>query len=921
MPEPLKHLIAIAKKAFGGYEPYPPTRLPVPSEATFRSLNQNTHVEAVWTRDRLPPQWTNIAVVCNLASTWSEVLAWGELLREFSIPLGIFAHADRYYIFPLQDGKAKEVPRDSLSTELDSLRDSLFTPRALAQLRAGQLSFADLEETITDQSFTLLFERRAELSSALKAAITEGLKAEVKADSDLATVRAKSEAVLMVAIAYLAARILEDKGRLGDSGIPTSNPARLIHEAWRSTDGFFEKVYNEKVGELSDRSMQEFAKHLGAGVSFSLVNHRDVGRFYEQSLFIFEQVLREILGEDFGFNLPLLELQQHFTPVPLAERMVDMLPLERLRPEERRIFDPAAGSGSLLLAATRRLAAMPDTPRGQDRAGYLEQQIRGNDKLSLARLVSKMRYCLQEAMNGSDPFPFPASFTSKDFWRLSSQNFVAKPRVVIANPPFAISKNVQMAVKFVDLILTWLDEGSQFAVILPQTFLIGSNAATVAARRKLARDCQILEVWQFPESVVGYSAHQAVTVILGIVGKPSRRTIKARAVISGSAVRDARERGFLGRSWLASLSPEGEDWSSTVAEPVTPTLPTVALGELCHVFRGVELLKEYPPIQSPPPPGVQHKRYWVLSWREPHSLLANPERVPAEQRFIRYEKRFLRRDCSKWSEYFDRPKLLIGRSINRASVEFLAPHLDKTGFCPSSDIFCIVPRELSDAKRKARIPTRFLESWLSLSYPDQLLWLLGIFTSAISHAMLLGQRSSRKLNIERLQQFKLPAQIDSEIINITNAIVSREEAREQSPNPNDLRIRLDSLVASAYGAPKFVLATTTGEPPEIVEWRHESRKRTSTVMGKVVEVLNDDQELKLYLDGMLDDEREGRLPLPAELPGWALDGTVFEANLSEDIDTFEQLAKRPWGLRAFRHTPRPYLSIEELEKRLSKKVG
>jgi type I restriction-modification system DNA methylase subunit len=42
--------------------------------------------------------------------------------------------------------------------------------------------------------------------------------------------------------------------------------------------------------------------------------------------------------------------------------MLELLPLERLHPEERIIFDPAAGSGSLLLAATSRLAGVSDIP-------------------------------------------------------------------------------------------------------------------------------------------------------------------------------------------------------------------------------------------------------------------------------------------------------------------------------------------------------------------------------------------------------------------------------------------------------------------------------------------------------------------------------------------------------------------------------
>jgi len=77
----------------------------------------------------------------------------------------------------------------------------------------------------------------------------------------------------------------------------------------------------------------------------------------------------------------------------------------------------------------------------------------------------------------------------------------------------------------------------------------------------------------------------------------------------------------------------------------------------------------------------------------------------------------------------------------------------------------------------------------------------------------------------------------------------------------------------------------------------------------------------LRLSGLLDDNEEAWLPLPQELPGWALNGTVFRAELTEDIETFEELSQRPWALRKFRHTPYPYLSNDELKTKLSRMTG
>lgn len=87
-----------------------------------------------------------------------------------------------------------------------------------------------------------------------------------------------------------------------------------------------------------------------------------------------------------------------------------------------------------------------------------------------------------------------------------------------------------------------------------------------------------------------------------------------------------------------------------------------------------------------------------------------------------------------------------------------------------------------------------------------------------------------------------------------------------------------------------------------------------------LEVSKDNTQIRLYLSGLLDDNEEEWLPIIQEIPGWTLDGTVFEAQLSEDIETFEEIAQRPWAIRNFRHTPRPYFTDDELKKELGIEV-
>jgi hypothetical protein len=79
------------------------------------------------------------------------------------------------------------------------------------------------------------------------------------------------------------------------------------------------------------------------------------------------------------------------------------------------------------------------------------------------------------------------------------------------------------------------------------------------------------------------------------------------------------------------------------------------------------------------------------------------------------------------------------------------------------------------------------------------------------------------------------------------------------------------------------------------------------VTGQVIEV----SSIRLRLSG-LDDEEEAELPPPSKLPNWTLGGTVFTAELDEDVRTFDDLRQRPGALRAFRRPPRPHLTSDDL---------
>lgn len=874
----LDNVIEIAHRVWG-IEPHRHVRIP-----SANSNEQPIPVDAIWTDYGLRPNSNNLSFMVQSVQE-SEIDTWKQRLRYWPIRAGLLVSDEIYILqYYTPSGKLEEriVDRDSLYLELNRRDSDLFKPKPLAEFRTGQLTLADVEESVSNNSLRFLLRQRAELDQAFQNAI-QGVLAEIgipkrrNRNSEISSRHEIAGHAIRVAIAFLAARILEDKGFFGsESRIPTDDPRLLLNLTVPRANGFFKKALEESIPHLSDTILQRLGANLGSQVSFALVDHRDVGLLYERAI---KELPSYIEGEQWT------DLQRHYTPIAVAEKMLELLPLERLRPEERIIFDPAAGSGSLLLAATSRLAGMIDIPENlKARKSYLANHVVGNDLDQYADLVTQLRYTLARESLGQDiPFPFPNNFTHENYELLNKDNLYMKPRVIVANPPFGKDGNIERAAEFVKIALSWLDKGSQFAFILPQSFLIGSMYGIPNVRKLFTEKCQIFDVWQCPEGTVGINANQDICVVLGSVGKPKIKipTI-ARAIFTRAKINDTRENGFLGTTWISQLNSDSKNWESVTTLSIDINVPSIPLGNLFFVFKG------------------------RMKWRDTNRLWADPNRVSEGKHRIRYSKEFLPGAVLNNSHLFNLPKVFVGPTVNRGSWYLLAAQLDTTGLCPDNNIFCVLPVEQAGEYNKGYNNASLKpEGWEKFNYKEKLFWLLGILSSKIANSLSLIGRKTHQITSNELCKLPLPQKIDQRIIQITRQIIERDQQYIDIPKPDKLRIQLNEIVEESYG-----------NPPELELWKSEQTKPTFTVRGQVLEVSQDNSQIRLYLSGLLDDNREDWLPILPEMPGWALDGTVFKAELSQDVETFEELAQRPWAIRQFRHTPRPYLTDDELREEL-----
>ena len=919
MQAKLQFLLNTAASVFGsGYPVFPEISLPLPHSMSTSSRPESAVVSALWTKDGLRPRWNNLSVIADDINGVRGVNWWRSFALELRVPLVLLFDnmIEEFVVLSEKNyGDPQKISPDNLSELLIQKQTELFSPRNLASVRnAGlhQLSFMDLESQLTEDSLSFHFRYRVAIDKALQRALNGALSAqsalqEAKGEGAILQDVNVVQSIVNVSIAYLAARILEDKGFFDNRRLLIDNPRDLIGYTVTRTNGFFSDVYLRHLPLLDDTVLLQLASHLGNSVSFSLIDHRDVGHIYESAIQHVEQQ-----------KLPLSGLEQHYTPLAIAERMLDLLPLERIRPEQRVIFDPAAGSGSLLLSSTRRLASMSDVSGLENNKRFLESHVLGNDLDSTADLVTKLRYTLvQESFGREDLFPTPEYFGSEDYEDKTAWELPLRPSVIVANPPFEEDSKVQRAVRFVQTVTNYLRVGDQFAFVLPHIFLTGTTHGWSEARGILSEKCRILETWQLPEGAIGLSARQPTSVVLGVCGDTSRTFTIARGNASGARTDTIRDSGFLGQAWLATIAAGSKDWKGVVAPPIQITVPMVPLGDLYYFCVGVTHLSGVPPVATTQE-NVPLMPYWKNSWRTPGSLWANSNNIPAEEKYIRYSQKYLKYPSYENEWVFKSKKLIIGRVTNRNARYPLAACLDTEGFYPNNNVFCIVPRGGDNAPL---IQSNISSEWSSLTSEEQLLWLLGIMASNVAADISLSERDARHISSHSLRRFPLPRKVDARIIEVVRQILEIEKVKGDQQKVQELRTSLDLLAEEAYGNPYRLPLVRTGQLPELSMWLKERGLPSVTTTGQVRQLDLDKNQVQLYLDGLLDDITEEWIPLPPETPGWALDGTAFKAELSSRIRLFTELVNNPQALRGFRHSPRPYLTVEELQDKMLRYLG
>ncbi|AMV27552.1 hypothetical protein VT84_24335 [Gemmata sp. SH-PL17] len=780
-----------------------------------------------------------------------------------------------------------------------------------------------------------------------------------------------------IALALLAARILEDKGALGAGRGQSTDARKLLDDACQKWDSFFDDVVEQQLPILdrgfpddADEMLESLLGHLTGPVHFGLVTHEMLGDLYEQADLParrFAVAQKALITDEFRLQ------GVHYTPFPIARRIVDRIPFEDLRPSERVTCDLTCGSGSFLVATTDRLAELYD-PRerdaGSDRIAYLQRSVCGNDLDDVALLLVKLTYLLAywSRSRGSDGIAYPNIVSGNALDLDPARAFGIRPSVFVGNPPFDSDEPAgDFLTRAIDFL--WRREKGQcgyIGMVLPQGFLKGDQHHQVA-RSYLLNHARLLEVWELPERTVGDTAEVSTCVIVaevraGQAGTPRAVRVEqtfSRRKEARSAIRDA---GLPTWSYSAMLGGETitaapVDSLSKLNQPGRP-----ALGDLANVVWGFLHTKdkkyESPVFHTKPATGrvpyfhLQSKlRPYCLTeadWEECH---ANGKGYweqgtgpgPRHENWLHYES----------------PKIVVASQGNPNQQAQLIAAVDLEQRYPGKHFIVITLREGWEHtfRNLSQIPLDGGESLVSQE--STLRWLCAILNSPIGHAYAAVNNTARGGQAKQWTSFNIPATYDPRIAVLV-------EVLERLPRPANL------VDTPTWDPPTMTAAPTSQSAPSLPGMEDEEPEPSGNAYWELVREINqrvfetyglnadDQRQIMTFLRSMTDPwAAHGKdvadlpphtelrvmqgavhsidvgaqtislklswaafrpgpvtIPIPKFMPGWALEeGRGFTCRAPRETK-IDDLRKNEWLLRDFRPLPYGYLSVPELERML-----
>lgn len=265
-------------------------------------------------------------------------------------------------------------------------------------------------------------------------------------------------------------------------------------------------------------------------------------------------------------------LGNYDTPLYLARRIWDTIPVEYLPPDERVFADITCGWGSFLITGYERLASLSDINETS-----LQRCLIGNDENTLFTQLAKLGLL---------------HTTHRDDWQIDNEDAFQwdwlkenQPNIIVGNPPFSGNRKqsitdmlkdttnkeegdgdkrrIEKANKFLEDAIEHLKPGGYLALIMPRSFTV--SEAGPSTRKKLLNECDIFELWDLPSQVFE-GATVRTTVVFAQKkstddrGKPFNTCVRTRTIQPETLKK------FRGKSLFtaSSLAIDQSIWEKTI---------------------------------------------------------------------------------------------------------------------------------------------------------------------------------------------------------------------------------------------------------------------------------------------------------------------------------------------------------------------
>ncbi len=879
---------------------------------------------------------TSCMAACHITLNTDRV-ALADKLSYLAVPVAFLADDDGIEVWKIKPHKRSEfMERYSYDRigEFFAAHGRDLRPDAIGTAKAKgiQLSFLDVDSGLyafaydaTNALLSAQFEHAVDQARQVAASLQIGVP-------NLTTVLTR------LALQVLAAAILEDKQAFPTPESGRSATARaLLGKAAHHYQDYFD-LGDIDVFRRGDRDDIADALHadLRRNITFRSFTNMMLACFYEDT-FVTDK-LRQELGI-------------HYTPAPLARRILSKLPIESLPPESRTILDGTCGSGNLLLAAHERLRALLPARLPAERVHkYLLGQIHGFDKDGFATLVSRLSLFLTG---------IPASgkwdIRERDFLDVHLNQVDFTPTIIVGNPPFREMRGgtlSQLASVILDRYLDFLPQDGLLGMILPETFL--ENRSSRQARGRLFGECDLLEMWHLPEDIFTSSQHTTVVILARKLGvrrslaahrspdAVAEQSLRVEWVRQQRSSRDAFLQGGTPTFSFVALSPAKDEYTSPspVDEILWSKLPSLPiLGDIARVRNGIvpgilgrddlsdeRLSDDWKPWLAYGNSIAPHLIRWDIPTpthptrpkRSPMSLTSRQRRPGPPARFVRYpgNLQWPRRDLED-EGVFATPdvKVLVNANRNPASPWRSYATIDDIGFYPSQGLHCIIPQLGTTLEELAAYLNSPLAS-LWIAARNQSLWIKEDTYRTMPYPQFTDNHRTRLMTLIRGLMALRKANPDTGTASASvkaNMLARTDEIDEIVFDAAGLTPKMRQFV-SDYMAPyrrPGLEWTRIGVDAEVVKAHVDGgMARAWTVTGEILSVDPAADCVRLWVSGYNGNEPFDA-PIPPEMPGWALrPGAMFYADIpweGRNSDTFPARQTR-----SYRPLDFTYLPVDEL---------